>query len=175
MDKQHHFLRLGKAIVGLSFSNSRFADRVSRHIFTSEPFFGSPIGYIEYKEDHTDSRLIQLPSAPNAVYIQKQNLGLGSENIILRLYDKYTVVIKIEDTHVLVRHPPDIPLRLLLDDVLQAALRPIIERLGGFILHGACVVRDKAAIVFLGNSGSGKSSTAYNLTRFGFIQYANFK
>lgn len=61
----------------------------------------------------------------------------------------------------------------MLDDVLQAALQPILDRRGGFILHGSCMVRGKTAIVFMGKSGSGKSTTAFNLARFGFHCYAD--
>jgi hypothetical protein len=167
------FLKLGDAGICLTFSNPTFRQYAPRHICLSETFSGTPVGYIEYKEDANVSRAIQVPCAPNAVYVEKENLARGIAKTYLRLYDKYSIAINIENEHVTVYHPENMPLRLLLDDVLQAALQPILQQIGGFILHGSCVVRDKTAVVFLGNSGSGKSSTAFNLRRFGFYCFAD--
>jgi hypothetical protein len=167
------FIKLGDAGVCLTFTNPIFGHYAPRHICLSETFSGRPLGYIEYKEDANVSRVIQVPCTPNAVYVEKKNLANGIAKTYLRLYDKYSIAINIQNDHVTVYHPKNMPVRLLLDDVLQAALQPILQQIGGFILHGACVVRDETAVVFLGNSGSGKSSTAFNLRRFGFDCFAD--
>lgn len=173
MRKHGVYLDLGAAGIRLTFSCPHFVMQAQQHVFLSEDFHGQTVGIIDYIEDDSVSQLIRVPCNPNAVHISKDDLGGGHQKIVLRMFDKFTIALDVQKNRVAVRYPSDVPVRLMLDDVLQAALQPILDALGGFILHGSCVVRGKTAIVFMGKSGSGKSTTAFNLTRFGFHCYAD--
>jgi len=173
MKKHRAYLELGSESICLDFSCSRFAVQARQHIFLSENFEGQTVGNIEYIEDDSVSQLIRVPCKPNVVHITREDMGNGQYRIVLRMFDKHTIALDIQEDSVRIHYPSDAPIRLMLDDVLQAALQPILDRLGGFILHGSCVAHDGSAIVFMGNSGSGKSTTAFNLIRFGLHCYAD--
>ncbi|MBW2737541.1 MAG: hypothetical protein JRE64_01565 [Deltaproteobacteria bacterium] len=173
MKKHSLYLDLGTAGIRLNFSCSRFAAQARQHIFLSQDSNGRTVGSIEYIEDNSVSRMIRVSCKPNVVHIAKEDLGKGHQTILLRMFDKFTIALDVQEDRVTVRYPSDAPIRLMLDDVLQAALQPILDRQGGFILHGSCMVNKGIAIVFMGNSGSGKSTTAFNLIRFGFHCYAD--
>jgi len=92
----------------------------------------------------------------------------GRQRIVLRMFDRFNFVLLAEPGRVAVHMPPDAPASRVLDDVLPLALVPLLEERGGLMLHGAAVARRGRAAALLGVSGSGKSSTAFNLLRFGF-------
>ncbi len=167
------FLNLGGSGVRLTFDNAGFSEEAFSHILLSETFENQIIGEINYIEDDSVSGLIRTPCKPNVVYIERKEPGPDHVKMLLRMFDLYTVSFDIKKSRTTVRYPSDMPSHYLLDDVLQAALQPILERIGGFILHGSCMVRGNNAIVLMGRSGSGKSTTAFNLTRFGFHCYAD--
>jgi len=144
-----------------------------KHIFLGELFEGDLAGNIDYIKDDSVANLVKVRCEPNAVKIIREDYDNNNHKIILKMYDKYTIALDVRNERVTVRYPSDAPLRLMLDDVLQAALQPILERKGGFILHGSCMVYKNRAIAFMGGSGSGKSTTAFNLLRFGFNCYAD--
>ena len=173
MKKHSFYLNLGNAGIRLNFSRNCFAAQAPQHIVLSEDFNGRTVGSIEYIEDNSVSQMIRVSCKPNVVHIAKEDLGKGHQTILLRMFDKFTIALDVQEDRVTVRYPSDAPIRLMLDDVLQAALQPILDRQGGFILHGSCMVHKGIAIVFMGNSGAGKSTTAFNLIRFGFHCYAD--
>ena len=167
------YLCLGTISVGLRFPDNNFAEQACRHIFLSNQCNGRVIADLDYTLDDTIGSQLSQPGRPNVVGINKQKMASGVHRLYLQMFDQFTVALDFYDDSIQIRYPSHAPIRLLLDDVLQAALQPVLERVGGFILHGACMVRSKRAIVFMGNSGAGKSTTAYNLTRFGFDCYAD--
>ena len=167
------YLAWGTIGVRIDFPCTHFAALACKHIFLSKDFDGRTVGAIEYIECDPSSLLMNVPCNPNAICIDREDFTDTQWRISLRMFDKYTVQLDVEKDKVCVRYPSDAPIRLMLDDVLQAALQPILDTLGGFILHGSCMVNDGVAIVFMGNSGSGKSTTAFNLMRFGFLCYAD--
>ncbi len=166
-------MNLGELGVQIGFPSPRFEEEAHRHICLSETFTNRVIGLIDYIEDDSVSGLIRSPCKPNVVYIEKHPIEDGHDRTILRMFDRYTISLDIRERRIAVRYPSKAPVSLMLDDVLQAALQPIMESVGGFILHGSCMALAENAIVFMGNSGSGKSTTAFNLTRFGFRCYAD--
>lgn len=172
--KNHNsFLVLGNVGIRLRFSNPQMAEHAKQHVFLSETYNGECAGMIDYIEDDSVSKLIKVPCNPNVVHIVKESISENHDRMILRMFDQYTFDIHIQTSHIFVHYPSHAPIRIMLDDVLYAALYPIIDRINGFILHGSCIVYKKIAIAFLGNSGAGKSTTAFNLLRFGFQCYAD--
>lgn len=173
MIEQKLHLNLGDAAVCLKFPSKRFADKAVQQIVLNAPDKQPVVGKICFVEDNSVQALPHPPCKPNAVYIKKEAQHDVLEKVTLRIFDKYTIVLKARDASVSVQYPGQAPASLLLDDVLQAALHWILERVGGFILHGSCAVRDNEAIAIMGISGAGKSTTAFNLTRLGFQCYAD--
>jgi len=143
------------------------------HFLLADFFQGDVIGFVDYIIDDSVSELVSNPCGPNVVGIVKENYGPEHQRIILNMFNKHTIALDFKGNRVTVRYPGDAPVRLMLDDVLQAALQPMLAGIGGFILHGSCMVHDGIAIAFMGNSGSGKSTTAFNLMRYGFFSYAD--
>ena len=172
--RQHkRYLELGDAAVCLHCPNQAFADTACAHIFLTPHFKGPTIATIRYVIDDSVDELLSFKRKENVVYINRQTMTDGHERIILGMFDAFTAVLELRGMEIIVRFAAQAPVQALLDDVLQAALQPVLDNLGGFILHGACMVRDRRAIVLMGNSGAGKSTTAFNLTRYGFSGYAD--
>jgi hypothetical protein len=167
------YFKLGEAGVRLLFPDHRFKEKACEHIFLSDIPNKAEIAAIDYIQDETVSALQAGKGRPNVVGIAREELEDGSTRILLNMFGEFSVALDYSPDMVCVRYPSCAPVRLLLDDVFQAAMQPILDRLEGFILHGACMVRDGQAIVFMGSSGAGKSTTAFNLTRFGFQCYAD--
>jgi hypothetical protein len=174
MTNEHKlYLDLGHAAVCLDFPNQPFVDNAIHQLFLDKRSQHEPAGEIRFVEDNAIQAFSHPACRPNAVYIRKAPLENGYQKVTLRLFDQYTIILEAQLGSVTVRYTADAPVSLLLDDVLQAALHWVLESLGGFLLHGSCVVRDNTAIAIMGISGAGKSTTAFNLTRFGFNCYAD--
>jgi hypothetical protein len=173
MSNTTRFFRLATRDIRFNFSEARYAERASHHIFLQSTGRGDPIGVIDYVEDESLTGLIRTECKPNVVHIDREALDDGSCRLTLGMFGKYTIVLQISPDRVLVRYPSDAPPSLMMDDVLQAAIGPLLAKVGGFILHGSCVVRDGIAVAIMGASGAGKSTTAFNLMRFGFQCYAD--
>jgi len=171
--KNRLYLKFSTYSVCLQFPDMESATDARKHIFLAESFEGELAGSIDYIKDDSVADLVKVRCEPNVVKIIREDYDNNNHNIILKMFDKYTITLDVRNERVTVRYPSDAPLRLMLDDVLQAALQPILERKGGFILHGSCMVYKNRAIAFMGGSGSGKSTTAFNLLRFGFNCYAD--
>jgi len=171
--KNRLYLKFSTYSICLRFPDMESATDARKHIFLGELFEGDLAGNIDYIKDDSVANLVKVRCEPNAVKIIREDYDNNNHKIILKMYDKYTIALDVRNERVTVRYPSDAPLRLMLDDVLQAALQPILERKGGFILHGSCMVYKNRAIAFMGGSGSGKSTTAFNLLRFGFNCYAD--
>ena len=167
------YFQLGQTGVRLDFPDSELADQACRHIFLSDCFPGQVIAKLLYINDEAVGRELSMPGRPNVVGISRKKREDGRERLLLQMFDAFTVALDFCDDTIQIRYPSHAPVRLLLDDVLQAAMQYVLDRIGGFILHGACMVRDGRAIVFMGNSGAGKSTSAFNLIRFGFHCYAD--
>lgn len=171
---QHkRYLRLGRSAVCIVCPDRAFADTAFEHLFLSTQCNTSIAATIRYDEDDTVEALLPARRKDNVVYIDRKSCTDGHEQIILGMFDRFTAVLDRCGDTITIRFGSRASVQTLLDDVLQAALQPILDARGGFILHGACMVRDGRAIVLMGNSGSAKSTTAFNLTRFGFTGYAD--
>jgi len=173
MGKHALFLELGDDGVLMEFPSTSAVEQARDHLVLTDAFCGHTVGTIRYLEDDSVCDLVKTPGVPNAVRIVEDDIGMGTRRTLLQMFDKFTIALEVKKNAVLIRYPTDAPLRLMLDDVLQAALHPILESINGFILHGACVVKGKTAVVFMGMSGAGKSTSAFNLTRFGYQCYAD--
>lgn len=164
------FFDTGKFAIRINFQRRAFAEEASDHIILNKREKAPVIGTIDYIEEEIVNTNIEGSGKHNLVEAIKGNNG-GYR--YLRMFAKYLIGLNFENGKVQVQYPPDIPPNILMDDVLQAALSPLLSKIGGFILHGSCAVRNRAAIAMMGVSGSGKSTTAFNLTRFGFQCYAD--
>lgn len=167
------YLDLGTEGIRVNFSNSDCAALASTHLCLHEHIECRSTGAITYIQDDSISGLIRDSYPENAVYIEKRDIAGGGKRTLLKMYDRYTIALDSMASDVFVRFPSNVPDSLLVDDVFQAALSPLLMKSGGFILHGSCVVRDNIAIAIMGLSGSGKSTTAFTLTRFGFQCYSD--
>ncbi len=173
MEDKSLFLDIGAYSIRLKFHGHGFANRASDHIYLKEQESEPVIGSIDYIQDETTQTQISASDKPNVVYIEKEDRSDGSSRVSLKMFGKYSILLDIGKENVQVRYPSNAPVNLMMDDVLQAALSPLLAKVGGFILHGSCVVRNQSAIAIMGASGSGKSTTAFNLVRFGFQCYAD--
>ncbi len=173
MEGKSLFLDLGASTIRLRFHSHRFANRAADHIYLKEQAGAPVIGSIDYIPDDSTHQQISALGKPNMVHIEKDDHCDGSSRISLKMFGKYAILLHIVKQTVRVRYPSNAPVNLMMDDVLQAALSPLLAHIGGFILHGSCVVRNQAAIAIMGASGSGKSTTAFNLMRWGFDCYAD--
>jgi hypothetical protein len=171
--KNKLYLNFSNYSICLRFPDMESATNAKKHIFLGESFEGELAGSIDYIKDDSVTDLVTVKCEPNVVKIIHKDYDDDNHKIILKMFNKHTIALDVRNERVTVRYPSDAPLRLMLDDVLQAALQPILERKGGFILHGSCMVYKNRAIAFMGGSGSGKSTTAFNLLRFGFNCYAD--
>jgi hypothetical protein len=167
------YLQLGRNAVCIVCPDREFADIATEHLFLSAQCDASIIATIRYHSDDTIERLLPRDRKENVVYIHRESCTDGHEQIILGMFDCFTAALDLREDTITIRFGSQAPVQALLDDVLQAALQPVLDARGGFILHGACMARDGRAIVLMGNSGAGKSTTAFNLTRFGFTGYAD--
>ena len=167
------YLQLGREAVCIVCPDRVFAETAAEHLFLSTQCDATIITTIRYRNDDTVEGLLPSDRKNNVVYIDRKTCADGHEQIILGMFDCFTAALDLRDDAITIRFGSQAPVQTLLDDVLQAALQPVLDALGGFILHGACMVRDGRAIVLMGDSGAGKSTTAFNLTRFGFTGYAD--
>jgi hypothetical protein len=167
------YLQLGRNAICIVCPDRAFADTAAEHLFLSTHCDASIIATIRYHSDDSVENLLPCDRKNNVVYIDRKSGADGHEQIILGMFDRFTAALELRDDTITIRFGSQAPVQALLDDVLQAALQPVLDALGGLILHGACMVRDGRAIVLMGNSGAGKSTTAFNLTRFGFTGYAD--
>jgi len=172
-NNQTLFLSLGFADIAIHFSNSIIADKALNHLFLKKQSTNTIVGTIQYHKEKNIPHFTHPSCQPNVVYIKEDELENNQKRILLRVFDQYTIILENQDKNITILYQPDTPIHLLLDDVLQAALYYVLEKMGGFLLHGSCVVSNQTAIAILGISGAGKSSTAFNLTRFGFNCYAD--
>ena len=167
------YLKIGSASIRLHFPDTSFKAKAFKHIFLSEQTADPIASDISYIRDDNVDDLLDKKGPANVVRISKTVMAGNHTQIILGMFDEFTVALDFKDRNVRVRYPSSAPVRTLLDDVLQAALQPVLDRNYGFVLHGSCMVKNRQAIVFMGDSGSGKSTTAFNLRRFGFHCYAD--
>lgn len=167
------YLALGDRAVCLGCPDRSFADTACDHLFLQTQFHGQVIATIRYTPDDDVENLLPGARKANVVYIDRTPSADGHARIVLGMFDRFTAVLDLHGNDIVVRYGSQAPVQTLLDDVLQAALQPVLDSLNGFILHGACMVRDGRALVLMGNSGAGKSTTAFNLIRYGFTGYAD--
>jgi hypothetical protein len=167
------YLGLGAFGIRVNFDSSHLAEEVRAQILLSDHFEGEIIGEVHYLEDESVSQVAAIDCPPNAVLIRDRNLADGHREIRIKMFGRFAFAIDVHRMKIAVRYPHDAPVRILADDVLHVALQQLLESIGGIILHGSCVAQDGRAIVLMGQSGAGKSSTAFNLTRFGFECYAD--
>ncbi len=167
------YLNLGNTAIRLDCPDQEFAETADRHLFLSSSFEGPVLATIRYITDDSIENLMPFAGKNNVVHIDRKEITKDHERIVLGMLNTFTAVLDIRNERTDIRFGSQAPVQALLDDVLQAALQPVLGNMGGFILHGACMVRDRRAIVLMGNSGSGKSTTAFNLTRFNFRSYAD--
>jgi hypothetical protein len=169
----HARLDFGRHAIQLSFDNAALAGRARQRLYLAPAGSGPVSGEILFRQDETVVDLIPQTCGDSAVVIDHRVLAPGRSVLNLKVFNEFCVSIAREDARVVVRYPAKAPLTYLLDDVLQAAVQPFLEEAGGFILHGACLVKDGVAFALMGSSGSGKSTTAFNLVRAGYHCYAD--
>ncbi len=61
----------------------------------------------------------------------------------------------------------------LIEDATLVALQPLLRRLGCFFIHASGVSLQEQAVLFVGGSGSGKTTTCLNLVLNGWHMLAN--
>ncbi|MFC1888926.1 hypothetical protein ACFL4G_04130 [Thermodesulfobacteriota bacterium] len=167
------YLDLGTDAIRLTFSSGILASQAGEHIILKDKVHEKKILEIDYVEDDSIQNIVPSQARPNAVFGETEDLGGGRARIVFNMFAKFTFLLHVQKGKVVVQYPPRTPIIYLLDEVLQMALTPLLKEIGGFLMHGSCVVKDGEAMVFMGMSGSGKSATAFNLTRFGYKCYAD--
>jgi len=166
-------LELGTVAIQINFSSERLAAQAREYLVLGDGVGSNTIKVIDYIEDDSVNLIPPSHNRPDAVHAVTEDLGKGRTRIVFNMFGQLNFVLHVSDGGVHIHHPAEAPLVYLLDEVLQIALNQTIAGSGGFILHGSCMVKDGNAVVFMGRSGSGKSSTAFNLARFGFDCYAD--
>ena len=166
-------LSLGQYAIRINFDRDALVRRAFERLYLSRTITAPVIGDIDYVLDDTVSSLIQKSGPGNAVMIERPVDDPKRFVLNLKVFNEFTVSLAREGNRITVRYPSKAPITYLLDDVLQAAVQPFLEELGGFILHGSCLVKNGIGLALMGNSGSGKSTTAFNLVRAGYHCYAD--
>jgi hypothetical protein len=166
-------LDLGTTAIRITFSSELLATQAREQVVLVDHVPDKRIQAIDYLEDDSVQNIVVPEARPNAVLSISEDLGEGRTRIVFNLFAQFTFLLFVQEEKVTVHCPSATPPFYLLDEVLLAALTPLLTKIGGFLIHGSCVVKDGEATAFLGQSGSGKSSTAFNLTRFGFQCYAD--
>jgi hypothetical protein len=166
-------LSLGQSAIRINFDRDALVRRAFERLYLSQTITVPVIGDIDYVLDDTVSSLIERSSPTNAVLIDRPVDDPKRFVLNLKVFNEFTVSLARAENRITVRYPSRAPITYLLDDVLQAAVQPFLEELGGFILHGSCLVKNGIGLALMGNSGSGKSTTAFNLVRAGYHCYAD--
>lgn len=166
-------LHLGEHAIRLVFDSEALTQRAFDRLYLSADANADVIGEIYFRRDDGVSVLVDRHCPPNAVVVDRVVQDAERFVLNLKVFGEFTVSLTRERNRVFVRYPSHAPITYLLDDVLQAAAQPFLDMLGGFILHGACMVKNGSAFALMGNSGSGKSTTAFNLVRAGYHCYAD--
>jgi hypothetical protein len=167
------YFGLGADGIRLRFDRASILKEAQEQLVLADHFEGNLIGEVRFVEDGSVAQRVDVELPFNVVYSREYDLGDGRREIHLKMRNEHVFIVESCGPEVVVRFSRGVPVRLLLDDVFHVGLQYLLESLSGFILHGSCVAREGTAIVFIGGSGAGKSSTAFNLTRFGFQGYAD--
>jgi hypothetical protein len=167
------YFGLGTDGIRLRFDRASILKEAREQIVLADHFEGNLIGEVRFVEDRSVEQRVDVECPVNVIYNREFDLGDGRRAMHLKMFNEHAFIVETCGPEVIVRFSRGSPVRLLVDDVFHVGLQHLLESLSGFILHGACVAREGKAIVFMGRSGAGKSSTAFNLTRFGFQGYAD--
>ena len=167
------FFALGPHGVEMCFESVAMMHEAREQIVLGERFAGSVIGKVSFVEDASVVDRVTMECRPNVVRNREFTRDDGRIEMHLKMFNEYAFIVESDGSEITIRHQRGAPVRLLVDDVFHLALQQLLAPLSGFILHGACVAREGKAVVFMGMSGAGKSSTAFNLSRFGFQCYAD--
>ena len=126
--KNKLYLNFSNYSICLRFPDMESATNAKKHIFLGESFEGELAGSIDYIKDDSVADLVTVKCEPNVVKIIHKDYDDDNHKIILKMFNKYTIALDVRNERVTVRYPSGSPLRLMLDDVLQAALQPILEK-----------------------------------------------
>jgi hypothetical protein len=166
-------LDFGGCAIRVTFDTEALARRAFDRLYLSPGPSASVVGDIRYVRDDSVADLVRQEGPANAVLIDRAIEDPQRFVLNLKVFNEFTVSLRRERDRLFVRYPANAPLTYLLDDVLQAAIQPFLEESGGFILHGSCLVKNGVALALMGNSGAGKSTTAFSLMRAGYHCYAD--
>jgi len=167
------YLHLGARGVRFRFGDRELASYAEGCILLRDATPERVIGEVTYVRDDSVAELPIGPCPPNAMRYERAVDAAGRVSLRIRLFDQFTVSIDHDGASATVRYPSAALASYLVDDVLQAALQPMVQAENGFVLHGACVARGGDAIVLTAPSGCGKSTTAFNFYRHGYDLYAD--
>jgi hypothetical protein len=169
--KSQAFLPLGGSAVRILFDTAALRGEALRRLVLRATWRGACPAEVEFLRDRSLETPSPIEVSPNSIAIVGSKDPRAAGPVTLHYFGEFRVTIVRPGPaggRVVVRYPRKAPPAFLLDDVLLAALQPAIVDAGGFLLHAACVAGPGGALALLGGTGAGKSTTAFNLGRFGF-------
>jgi len=166
-------LQLHNNAIDLIFDSEDLAQRANKRLYLSSDFKRPAVGKINFICDNNLDDPFSHEGTANSVTIKWNKSSDGRRQLNLKVFNEFTVCLLFDKKRIDVFYPDHAPLTYLLDDVLQAAIQPFLEQVNGFILHGSCMVLDNTALALMGDSGAGKSTSAFNLVNAGFQCYAD--
>lgn len=164
-------LRFGDVVVAVNAEDDRLRERLAsyfRGFGANEGALGKPDVKIDASALHSDVALIEF--APWDARGKDSYADVVGRRFIRK--DRTGVLISVNKRHWTIEGDLSRNFSQFVNLVGTAYGLTVLDR-GGAMLHASAVTRDGCSLAFIGNSGSGKSSTAVRLLELGFDFLSN--
>ena len=135
-------LELGTVAIQINFTSEHLALQAREFLVLRDGVDSKTVNVIDYIEDDSVNDIPPSHNRPDAVHAVTEDLGGGQKRIVFNMFGRLNFVLIVRGGSVSIHYPGGAPIIYLLDEVLQIALNQTLRGIGGFILHGSCILRD---------------------------------
>ena len=107
------------------------------------------------------------PSIENGIY-DTNTLKIAPNDLRLKIHNIASFIVTEGKKIVWKKEKPHVDLQDIRTFLLGSPFGALLIQKGFLVFHGNALVKDGKAVIFLGNSGSGKSTIAYGLMKSGW-------